>query len=72
MQGLKDGDLMALEDQVAGHRESGGAGAHHRHLLAGGVGLGGQDLLAMVPLVVGREALQVADAHRLVLLAQDA
>ena len=56
VQGLEDGTSVALLDQVAGHGQAGGTGAHHRHLLAGGFGLGGQDVLAVLALVIGGEA----------------
>ena len=72
MQGLEHVDFVALLDQVAGHGQAGGTGAHHRHLLAGGFGLGGQDVLAVLALVIGGEGLQVADGHRGVFFADDA
>ena len=36
VQGLEDGDVIALLGQVAGAGEAGGAGAHHGHLDAVG------------------------------------
>ena len=48
VQGLEDGDFMALLDQVAGHGEAGGTGADHGHLLPGGLGLGRQDVFAVL------------------------
>ena len=72
VQGLEDVDFVAFLDQVAGHGQAGGTGAHYRHLLAGGLGLGGQDVLAVLALVIGGEALQVADGHRGVFFADDA
>ena len=72
MQGLEHLDCVAFLDQVAGHGEAGGTGAHHRHLLAGGLGLGRQDVLAVFALVIGGEGLQVADGHRGVFFTDDA
>ena len=72
VQGLEDGDLVALLDQVAGRAQAGRSAAHDGHLLAGGRGDLGQADLARLALVVGHEPLEVADAQGLELVAQDA
>ena len=64
-QGLEDGHLVAVEGQIVGGAEAGGATAHDGYLLAGG---GSRDLArlrAVTVELVRREALQLADGYRL-------
>ena len=70
MEGVIDGDAVALLDQLAGHSEARRTGADDRHLLAGGGIDGGQ--LGGAQHGVRREALQAADGDRLALDADDA
>ena len=49
VQGLEDGDVVALLDEVAGGGEGGGAAAHAGDLLAGGRGARRQAELARTP-----------------------
>ncbi len=71
VEGLEDGDLVAVLGQIAGAGQAGGAGAHHRHLDAIGLGLlrHGVDVL---PVPIGHKALQPTDGHRLALDGPDA
>ena len=65
MQGLKDGDLVAMLGEVAGTGEAAGTAADHRHLATGRIALALR--LADGTVVVGHEALQGADGNRLAL-----
>ncbi len=72
VQRLENSYLVAQLDQVPGHGQPGGTGAHHRHLLPG-VRCHLRDLdLAGVALVIGGEPLQTADTHRVPFLGQHA
>ena len=68
-EGLEDGDVKAVSGELAGAGDAGRAGAHDGDLLAvlgGHLGLGGKLGL------VAEEALELADGHRVALLAADA
>ena len=42
MKRLHHGDIMALDNQIAGNGQTGGAGTYHGNLFTGGLGLWGQ------------------------------
>ncbi len=66
---LEDGDVKAVAGQLAGAGDAGGAGAHDGDLLAVlGLHDGGGGKLGLV----AHKALQLADGHRLALLAANA
>ena len=72
VKGFHDGDLVPLGDQVAGHGQTRGPGADHRHRLPVGSAVGRQGAGAVLRFVVGGKPLQVADGDRLALFADDA
>ena len=70
--GVDDGQLIAQRGQVAGDGQRGRPGADQRHALAVAVGRRLRQPGGDVGLVVGGDALQAADRHRLVLHAPPA
>ena len=72
MQSLKDRDVVALLDEVAGAGEAARAGADDRDLVAVGFHLGLLDGGAVLEVEVGDETLQAADGDGLALYAADA
>jgi hypothetical protein len=72
VESLEDGHVVAGLDAVAGNGEPGGAGADDGDLLARLGGRLGHRRLALLGFPVGDEALQAADGHGLLLLAEDA
>ena len=71
VQGLENGDLVALLGQIAGAGQAGRAGTDNGHLHAVGGGLLGLGV-HVLPVPVGNKALQTADGHRLALNTPDA
>src|SRR5262249_62041564 len=72
MQRLEDRDSMPQPRQVPRGAQPGRAAADDADLLARRRRLRREAELAVLALVVGHEPLQVADAHRLELVADDA
>ena len=72
VQRLEHRHRVAFGDHVGGQGEAGRTGADHGDALAGRLGLAGDGHRVGLTLEVGREALEVADRHRLLLLAQHA
>ncbi len=72
VQCLKDGYAVTLLNQVSCDSESGRTAADDGDALARRRIVGGQAKLSAFTLIVGDEALQVADGDRLALLADDA
>src|SRR5664280_1272953 len=64
---LEDGDAVPVPAQVVGGEQPGGAGADDRDR-RGAVGLAVEDVVGLALLALGEEPLDVADAHRAVLV----
>jgi hypothetical protein len=72
VQGFEDVDPVSFLDEVAGDREAGGAAPNDGHFLAGGRSFLNFVEVEVLLLVVGDEALEIADAEGLNLFSHQA
>ena len=71
VKGLVDGNVMAFDDEIAGHRQARGTGTDNSNFFTGWCLLGRQFTGTVGPFPVSGIAFQIADGHRLAFFTED-